>query len=145
MTRNLKIFIGLSVLSTILYLVATDLTDHLSGGAQTLASWVLLILSLWVVFDLVVKVIYRLVGVTNKVMEPAPARLNHVQASEVNKYWIVWLGSSLPTAIVYTLLFQRNHWKTVLLTGVVVAVIVLLATLNSKQKIAGHTKDEIFK
>jgi|SRR6266404_6357028 len=145
MTRNLRIFIGVTTVLTILYLAANDLVDHLSGGAQTLASWILLILALWVAFDLILKIIYRLAGITKKLMDPFPARLTHQQAAIVNKYWIAWLGSSLPTAFVYTLLFQRNQWKSALLTGGVIIVVVVLAVMNSKQKIAGHTKDQIFK
>jgi uncharacterized membrane protein YjgN (DUF898 family) len=145
MTRNLKIFIGLVIAATAVDLAANNAASHLHGGAQTVASLVLLILSLWVVFDLIVKVIYRLVGVTEKLMDPAPPRLSHQQSAQVSKYWMVWLVSSAPVILIYTLIFDHTHWKSNLVAAGVVIVVVLLGVTNSRQKIAGHTKNEIFK
>jgi hypothetical protein len=72
-------------------------------------------------------------------------RLSHQQAAEVNKYWLVWLGGSLLTYVVYTLLFHRSQWKSALIFGLAAVAIVALAKLNSRMKIAGHTKNELFK
>jgi hypothetical protein len=149
MTRNLKIFIGLVVLGTTAYLAASDGISHLSGTAKTLANWLMLVLFFYIVFNLVYRIIYSLVGVTDKLIfkgwtEGWP-RLTHQQAAEANKYWLVWLGGSLLTDVVYTLLFHRSQWKGALVFGLVAAIVVTLAKLNSRIKIAGHTKNELFK
>ena len=90
-----------------------------------------------------------MVGVTNKLMFRGRTngwpRLTHQQAEEVNKYWLVWLGGSLLTYVIYTLLFHRSQWKGALIFGAVVGMAVYLTKLNSRMKIAGHTKEEIFK
>lgn len=149
MTRNLKIFTGLVVLGTTTYLALGDLINHLPQTPQTIASWLMLLLFFYIVFNLVYRVIYRLVGVTSKLIfkgwSQGWPRLTHQQAAEVNKYWLVWLGGSISTYVVYTLLFHRAQWKGALIVGLVVILMVSLARLNSKQKIAGHTKNEIFK
>lgn len=150
MTRNLKIFIGMVVLGTIAYLALSDGVSHLNNAAaQTIAGWLMLILFFYIVFNLVYKVIYRLVGVTNKLMfrgwKQGWPRLTHQQAAEVNKYWLVWLGGSLLTYMVYTLLFHASEWKSALIFGLGAIVIVTLAKLNSRMKIAGHTKTDLFK
>src|SRR5438270_10540786 len=99
MTRNFKIFIGLVVLGTAAYLAADDGASHLSGTPKTIADWIMILLFFWVVFNFVYRVIYRLVGVTDKLMfkgwSQGWPRLTHQQAAEVNKYWVVWLGGSL--------------------------------------------------
>lgn len=145
MTRNLKVFSGLVIIATVVYFAANSLVDHLSGASQTVASWILLILAVWVVFDLIVKVIYWFVGITNKLMDPAPPRLSHQQAAEVNKYWMVWLLSSVPVILGYTLIFNRSQWKSTLIVVGVVVLAVYLGNVSSRQKIAGHTKEQIFK
>jgi hypothetical protein len=72
-------------------------------------------------------------------------RLTHQQAAEVNKYWLAWLGGSLLTYMVYTLLFHASEWKRALIFGLGAIVIVALAKLNSRMKIAGHTKSDLIK
>ncbi|HEX5447640.1 MAG TPA: hypothetical protein VFW90_00320 [Candidatus Saccharimonadales bacterium] len=149
MTRNLKIFIGLVVAGTAGFLALSDGLAHLSGSALVIASWLMLILFFWIIFNFVYRVIYRLVGVTDKLMFKGRTkgwpRLTHQQAAEVNKYWLVWLSSSLSTYVIYTFLFHREQWKGSLVFGLIVAVIIILAKISSKHKIAGHTKQELFK
>jgi|GEM_PF-6462566 len=149
MTRNLKVFTGLVVLGTVAYLALGDLIAHLPDTAQTLAGFVMLVLFFYVVFNFVYRVIYRMTGVTNKLMFKGRThgwpRPNHHQTAEINRYWLVWLGGSLLTYIVYTLIFHGLEWKNALVFSLIVAVIVTLARLNTKHKIAGHTKEEIFK
>jgi hypothetical protein len=149
MTRNLKIFTGLVVLGTAAYLALGDLINHLPQTAQTILGFVMLILFFYIVFNFVFRVIYRLTGVTDTLMFKGRMhgwpRPTHQQAAEINRYWLVWLGGSLLTYIAYTLIFHNLEWKNALIFCVIVIVIVTLARLNSKQKIAGHTKEEIFK
>jgi hypothetical protein len=149
MTRNLKIFIGLVVMGTTAYLAASDGIAHLSGTAKTTADWLMLLLFFYVVFNLVYRVIYRLVGVTDKLVfkgwTQGWPRPTHQQAAEVNKYWLVWMGGSLLTYVAYTLLFHRSQWKGAIVLGLVAALLVGLAKINSRMKIGGHTKEEIFK
>ncbi len=149
MTRNLKIFTVLVVLTTGAYLALDDLMTYLPKTAQTIGGWIMLLLFFYIVFNLVYKVIYRLVGVTSKLMfrgwSQGWPRITHQQAAEINKYWLVWLGGSIFTYVIYTLLFHREQWKSALIFGFVAIAVVTLARMNSKQKIAGHTKEEIFK
>lgn len=149
MTRNLKIFIGLVVLGTAGYLALGDGLSHASQTVQNIASIPMLLLFFYIVFNLVYRVIYRLVGVTDKLMfrgwKQGWPRLTHQQAAEVNKYWLVWLGGSLLTYVAYTLLFHRSQWRGAIIFGLAAGVIVMLAKLNSRMKIAGHTKNELFK
>ncbi|HEX5447753.1 MAG TPA: hypothetical protein VFW90_00950 [Candidatus Saccharimonadales bacterium] len=149
MTRNLKFFIGLIVVSTVAFLALGDGLSHSSETVQNIASIPMILLFFYIVFNFVYRVIYRLVGVTDKLMfrgrKYGWPRLTHQQAEEVNKYWIIWLGGSLLTYVVYTLLFHRSQWKSAIITGLVAFMVVTLAKLNSRTKIAGHTKEEVFK
>jgi len=150
MTRNFKIFTGVVVLGTAAYLALADLISYLPPVLRSIGSWVMLFLFFYIVFNLIYRVIYRLVGVTDKLMyrgwKHGWPRLTHQQAAEVNKYWLVWLGGSLSTYMVYTLLFHRAEWKSALIFGLAAALIVTFAKVNSRMKIAGrHTKEELFK
>lgn len=149
MTRNFKVFIGLVIFGTAGFLALTDLVPHLPNIWQMIASWLMILLFFYIVFNLVYRVIYKLVGVTDKLMfrgrtEGWP-RPTHQQAAEVNKYWLTWLGGSFLTYVAYTLLFHRSEWKSALIFGVAAVLIVSFAKFNSRMKIAGHTKEEIFK
>jgi hypothetical protein len=149
MTRNLKIFIGMVVLGTTAYLALSDLLTHFSDTVQTIGGFAMLLLFFYIVFNFVHRVIYRLTGVTGKLMfrgrsEGWP-RPTHRQAAEINRYWLVWIGGSLITYIAYTLLFHRLEWKNALVFCLIVILIVYLARQNSKHKIAGHTKKDLFK
>ena len=149
MTRNLKTFIVLAGLITAGFISAQNLVDHLPSALQAVSSLVLLITFFWVYFDLVVKIIYRLVGVsTEKAKSRAknePIRLTHQQAAAVNRYWIAWLATSLIVTVANTLLFERSHLITAFLLDGAFLVVISLAVINSKQKIMGHTKKELFK
>ena len=145
MKSKLNKFIGVIAIITLLYMVANDLETRLPAGIQGVVGFGLVVFFFWFVFDFVIKIIYRMSGITTRLMDPKPAKLNHTQAEVVKKYWIAWLATGLIVSIAYTLILHINHWKTSLIYGAAFGLLVMFGFLSSKQRIMGHTKEEIFK
>lgn len=149
MSSNLLRFIIISVILTAGYLALGDLIPHLPDLAQTIASLLMILLFFYIVFNLIIRIIYRMTGVTDRLMFKGWSngwpRPTHHQAAKINRFWVTWLGTSLITFAVYTLLFHRLEWKGAFIFGVTAVIVVTLAKLHSRMKIAGHAKNEIFK
>src|SRR5665213_1843243 len=132
-------FVLVSVAITGIFVVVNNLVPHLPQGAQSLVNFGLFLAFFWIPFEFIVRVIYRMSGVTRKLWGELP-RLTHQQAETVNQYWIVWLVTALLTDAAYTLLFDRSHWKSSLLFGGAFALLILLSFVNRRFKIGGHSK-----
>lgn len=149
MVRKTSAFIALSAIITAGYLAALDLLDKLSPGFQSIGSIILLIVFFWLFFDGILKIIYRFSGVERQSKKPKTniesPRLTHQQAAAVNRYWIIWLATSMLVSASYILIFARGNWKTAALWGSAIVAVLFLAYLNTRQRIMGHSKKDLFR
>ena len=141
MSRNLRNFMGITILITVGWLTANDLVSHLPSGIQKFSSFLLYALSWWIFFDWIVKIIYKITGI------PAGKnqRLTHRQSATLKRYWIAWLLTSLVSGLAYSYVVHGTLTKTNLIFGAVAVLLIFLAYLSNRQKIMGHTKKELFK
>jgi magnesium-transporting ATPase (P-type) len=142
MTHNLKKFIGLTVLINLVLIFIPRLVDLLPENYQNFASFIVIVFDLWVVFDLITRLIYKMAGISRS--DGRRKKLTHQEADTVNRYWMAWLSTSLVTVVAYVLLFDRN-WRTSLYILIAGLAVILLVGINYKYKIMGHTKKELFK
>lgn len=143
MTRNQKILIIVSALVTVGSLGAASLVDNLPSGPQEVVGIALLIIFFWVYFDLIVKIIYRLAGVPRVKKSPA-GRLTHRQADLINRYWLVWLMTSVLSGLSYSFLLNRESWKAAVIVCGALSLIILVNIFDTRRKIRGYDKKELF-
>lgn len=147
MSRRLAIFVVATAAFTAAYIALNHLALQLTGGWQSLLSLVLLILYLWIAFDLVVKVIHRIVGVPAQDgrAKNLPQRLSHQQSEAVNRFWVAWLVTSVIAWMIYVTTFNWDQWRSGLVVGGLFMVVILVAYVSRRQKIMGYSKKELFK
>jgi hypothetical protein len=142
MTHNLNRFIGLTILITLGLIFMPRLVDLLPEQYQNFASFIVIVFDFWVVFDLIVRLIYKIAGIPRS--SSRQKRLSHQQTEIINRYWVAWILTSAVTVAAYVLIFDQNWENSILLFGAGI-IVAALAFLNNKYKIMGHTKKELFK
>ena len=144
--KNLLQFIAASVLLSIAVILAPQALALVDDGLMgTIGSLALLAFYAWILFDVIIRLIHTCAGITKSLKEKPAKKLTHQQAAIVNTYWMIWLFSTLATGAVYTFIVDTSNWKLSIGLAVGGAIAAILAYVNSKQKIMGHTRKELFK
>lgn len=138
MTGTLFKFALVASVITVSLLGIQDLANRSTGTISSIAGLAGFVLFLWFVFDGVVKLIYAFAKV------PRGKKLTHKQAAIIRNFWNVWLITGVLTMTVYAVLFNRDDMVTALGIAGIFTLVVLLAYINNRNKLMGHTKKELF-
>lgn len=144
MKNNRLLLIAISVILVSSLGAASLIVPHLPGALSSVGSLVLLFGFFWITFDLIVKIIYKLTGVTKSLRDKAPRRLTHKQSETVNSFWLTWIVTALVSGSIYILLFEREQWKSNFIIGGGFGLLVLLAYIKRRQSILGYSKKDLF-